>query len=36
MNSNGAFIARYVEQENASKIEQIPIMEAWSIFDWYS
>jgi putative protease len=28
MNSNGAFIARYVEQENASKIEQIPIMEA--------
>jgi hypothetical protein len=36
MNSNGAFIARYVEQENATKIEQIPIMEAWSIIDWCS
>ena len=28
LSSNGAFLARYTEQENASKLEQIPIMEA--------
>jgi putative protease len=28
LNSKGAFLARYMEQENASKLEQIPIMEA--------
>jgi putative protease len=27
LSSNGAFLARYLEQENASKLEQIPIME---------
>jgi U32 family peptidase len=28
LSSEGAFLARYMEQENASKLEQIPIMEA--------
>ncbi len=28
LSSNGAFLARYTTQENASKLEQIPIMEA--------
>ncbi len=28
LSSNGAFLARYTSQENASKLEQIPIMEA--------
>jgi putative protease len=27
LSSNGAFLARYLEQEKASKLEQIPIME---------
>jgi putative protease len=28
LTSEGAFLARYMEQENASKLEQIPILEA--------
>jgi putative protease len=28
LSSNGAFLARYTTQDNASKLEQIPIMEA--------
>ena len=28
LSSEGAFLARYLEQENASKLEQIPVMES--------